>query len=210
MTIIKRRRAAAFRRAVTVAAFAAIAVAPFAVQAQVKIGITLSATGPAASLGIPQRNSVALMPKSVAGKTIEYIVLDDASDPTTAVRNMRKLVTEDNVDAVIGSSTTPASIALVAELSSSLPETILLLEPCMSRPSWVPEKRLPTIWLLLLPLSVTAVRPMPTSRAITRPLACAPKCSCRTCRIRRMDSLSVGIPIPSIMSMSGIIDPGEY
>src|SRR3954462_1741525 len=31
---------------------------------------------------------------------------------------------------------------------------------------------------------------------MTRALACAPKCNCRTCRIRRMDSLSVGIPSP--------------
>src|SRR6185436_2985585 len=61
-----------------------------AAGAQVKIGVTVSATGPAASLGIPERNTVAMCPKEVAGKSVEYIVLDDASDTTTAVQNTRK------------------------------------------------------------------------------------------------------------------------
>ena len=63
--------------------------------------------GPAASLGIPERNTVAMCPKEVAGKTVEYIVLDDASDTTTAVQNTRKLIGESKVDAIIGSTTTP-------------------------------------------------------------------------------------------------------
>ena len=36
--------------------------------AQVKIGVTLSATGPAASLGIPEKNTIALLPKEIGGK----------------------------------------------------------------------------------------------------------------------------------------------
>jgi branched-chain amino acid transport system substrate-binding protein len=74
--------------------------------AQVRIGVTLSATGPAASLGIPEKNTLALCPKTVSGKTIEYIVLDDATDTTTAVQNTKKLIGEDKVDALIGSTTT--------------------------------------------------------------------------------------------------------
>ena len=31
-------------------------------NAQVKIGVSLSATGPAASLGIPEKNTISLMP----------------------------------------------------------------------------------------------------------------------------------------------------
>jgi len=50
--------------------------------AQIKIGVTISTTGPAASLGIPQRNSIALLPKGIGSMGIEYIVLDDGSDPT--------------------------------------------------------------------------------------------------------------------------------
>jgi len=86
---------------------------PTVVAAQIKVGVTVSSTGPAASLGIPERNTVSLLPAEVAGLKIEYIVLDDATDTTQAVRNMRKLVTEDQVDVVIGSSVTPGSLAMV-------------------------------------------------------------------------------------------------
>jgi len=86
---------------------------PVTAVAQVKVGVTLSSTGPAASLGIPERNTVPLLPAEVAGLKIEYIVLDDATDATQAVRNMRKLVTEDKVDVMIGSSATPGSLAMV-------------------------------------------------------------------------------------------------
>jgi branched-chain amino acid transport system substrate-binding protein len=81
--------------------------------AQIKVGVTMAATGPAASLGIPQKNTVSLLPKEVAGQKIEYIVLDDASDTTTAVKNTRKFITEDKVDLVIGSSITPNSLAMI-------------------------------------------------------------------------------------------------
>ncbi len=79
----------------------------------IRIGLTLSATGPAASLGIPQRNSVALMPKQMSGQDVEYIVLDDASDASKAVANARKLIDENKVDVLIGSSTTPAALAMI-------------------------------------------------------------------------------------------------
>jgi len=81
--------------------------------AQIKVGVTVSATGPAASLGIPEKNTFALLPKTIAGKSVEYIVLDDATDSTTAVKNMRKLVSEDKVDVVIGSTVTPGSLAML-------------------------------------------------------------------------------------------------
>lgn len=83
-------------------------------QAQtLKIGITLSTTGPAAALGIPERNAVAVMPTSLGGLKIDYIVLDDGGDPTRSVANARKLITEDKVDVLVGSSVTPASLPLV-------------------------------------------------------------------------------------------------
>ncbi|MFT0173459.1 ABC transporter substrate-binding protein [Paraburkholderia mimosarum] len=81
--------------------------------AQVKIGVTLSATGPAASLGIPEKNTIALLPKEIAGKSVQYIVLDDASDTSKAVQNTHKLIDEDHVDAIIGSSVTPNSLAML-------------------------------------------------------------------------------------------------
>ncbi len=81
--------------------------------AQIKVGVTLSTTGPAASLGVPEKNSVALLPTEVGGQKIAYFVLDDGADSTRAVANARKLIDENNVDLLIGSSTTPASLALV-------------------------------------------------------------------------------------------------
>ncbi len=79
----------------------------------IKVGITFSATGPAASLGIAQRNSVALFPKQIAGQDVEYIVLDDGGDTSRAVANMRKLIDENNVDLIMGSTVTPASLAML-------------------------------------------------------------------------------------------------
>ncbi|HEY0296030.1 MAG TPA: ABC transporter substrate-binding protein [Bordetella sp.] len=86
---------------------------PLAANAQIKVGVTLSSTGPAASLGIPERNAAALLPKEADGQKIEWIVLDDATDPTAAVRNARKLATEDKVDVLIGTSAVPGSLAMV-------------------------------------------------------------------------------------------------
>ena len=93
------------------AAVAAILIAS-AAQAQIKVGVTVSATGPAASLGIPEKNSFELLPKTIAGQTVTYIVLDDASDTTKAVTNAKKLISEDKVDVIIGSTTTPNSLAI--------------------------------------------------------------------------------------------------
>lgn len=82
-------------------------------QADINVGVTLSATGPAASLGIPEKNTFALMPTSIGGQKINYIVLDDASDTTTAVKNARKLLSEDKVDVLVGSTITPNSLAMI-------------------------------------------------------------------------------------------------
>ena len=62
--------------------------------ADINVGVTLSATGPAASLGIPEKNSFALVPTTIAGHKINYIILDDGSDTTTAVTNARKLISK--------------------------------------------------------------------------------------------------------------------
>ena len=80
--------------------------------ADINIGVTLSMTGPAASLGIPQKNTIDLLPSSIAGQKINYVVLDDGSDTTKAVTNARKLVSEDKVDVIVGSTITPNSLAM--------------------------------------------------------------------------------------------------
>lgn len=57
-----------------------------AAQADMTVGVILSTTGPGASLGIPERNTVALLPKEIAGQAVKYVVLDDGSDSTAAAR----------------------------------------------------------------------------------------------------------------------------
>src|ERR1700712_1898771 len=98
---------------------ATLALGAGAAVAQAKIGVTLSATGPAASLGIPKKNTIALLPKEIGGKTVEYIVLDDGSDTSRAVQNTRKLIDEDHVDAIVGSTVTPNSLAMIDAASQS-------------------------------------------------------------------------------------------
>src|SRR5215471_11818768 len=84
-----------------------------AAHADINVGVTLSATGPAASLGIPERNTFELLPTTIAGQKVNWIVLDDASDTTKAVTNTRKLITEDKADVVVGSTITPNSLAMI-------------------------------------------------------------------------------------------------
>lgn len=81
--------------------------------ADIKIGVIASSTGPTAVVGIPQKNTVALLPTDIAGQKVEYVVLDDASDPTNAVTGVKKLIAEHKVDALIGPTTTPAALAML-------------------------------------------------------------------------------------------------
>ncbi len=90
-----------------------------AAQAQVKIGVVTSATGPTAMVGIPQKNSVALLPTKAGALSIEYISLDDASDPTQTVTAFKKLISEDQVDAIIGPTGSPNSMSVLPFIAES-------------------------------------------------------------------------------------------
>ncbi len=120
-----------------------LAFAAGAAHAQLKVGITVSATGPAASLGIPERNTVELMPKEIGGQKVTYIVLDDASDTTSAVKNIRKLVSEDKVDVVLGSTTSPNSLGMIDVAAESQTPMIAwaassrIVEPVDEKRRWV-------------------------------------------------------------------------
>jgi branched-chain amino acid transport system substrate-binding protein len=81
--------------------------------ADINVGVTLSATGPAASLGIPEKNTFDLLPATIGGQKVNWIVLDDGSDTTKAVQNAKKLVSENKVDVIVGSTTTPNSLAMI-------------------------------------------------------------------------------------------------
>src|SRR5947207_3712458 len=78
----------------------------------ITIGITISTSGPAAALGVPERNALEFVPNEINGAKIKTIVLDDAGDPSTATTNARRFVTESRADIIMGSSNTPASIAV--------------------------------------------------------------------------------------------------
>jgi branched-chain amino acid transport system substrate-binding protein len=103
------------RMLLTVVAAAALALpaAPSAAQSnEITIGITISTTGPAAALGVPERNALDFVPKEIAGVPLKVIVLDDGGDPTSATTNARRFVTESKADIIMGSSTTPSTIAV--------------------------------------------------------------------------------------------------
>lgn len=91
---------------------AAFACAAAVVHADVTIGISMSQTGPSASLGIPQKNSLPLWPEKIGNEKLRVVVLDDASDPTTATKNARRFVSEEKVDIILGSSSVAPSIAM--------------------------------------------------------------------------------------------------
>ena len=91
----------------------ALALGSQAAIAQVKIGVIASATGPTAVVGIPQKNTAALLPKTIGDLSVEYVVLDDASDPTQSVLAVRKLLAEHRIDALIGPSGSPNAVGVV-------------------------------------------------------------------------------------------------
>ena len=83
-------------------------------QAQVKVGIITSLSGPAASIGVPYAKGFAAFQAGgtdVAGKKITFIQIDDGSDTSAAARAARKLIEEDKVDVIVGSAGTPTTLA---------------------------------------------------------------------------------------------------
>ena len=124
-------------------ASAVLALAAGGALADINVGVTVSATGPAASLGIPEKNTIALMPQNIGGQKVNYIVLDDGSDTTKAVSNTRKLITEDKVDIVLGSTVTPNSLAMIDVVSEakvpmiSMAASAKIVEPMDDKRKWV-------------------------------------------------------------------------
>lgn len=121
----------------------AAACASAAAIADINVGVTVSATGPAASLGIPEKNTIALMPQKIGNEKVNYIVLDDASDTTTAVSNTRKLISEQKVDLIMGSTITPNSLAMIDIVSEaqtpmiSLAASARIVDPVDAKRKWV-------------------------------------------------------------------------
>jgi branched-chain amino acid transport system substrate-binding protein len=102
-----------FLLSAAVAAVLALPGLPVMAQSnEIVIGISITTTGPAAALGIPERNSLDFVAKEIGGVPLKVIVLDDGGDPTAATTNARRFVTESKADIIMGSSITPATIAV--------------------------------------------------------------------------------------------------
>ena len=103
----------AYFAAAALASALALPGAPASAQTnEIVIGISLTTTGPGAPLGIPERNALEFVPKEIGGVPLKVIVLDDGGDPTNATTNARRFVTESKADIIMGSSTTPPTIAV--------------------------------------------------------------------------------------------------
>ena len=57
-------------------------------QADVKVGVITSSTGPIALVGLPQKNSIPLLPTQAGDQPVTYIALDDGSAFTVAVGSL--------------------------------------------------------------------------------------------------------------------------
>lgn len=85
----------------------------------VKIGGIFSVTGPASFLGDPEKKSMELAIDminengGIDGRMLEAVIYDSEGDPSRAVRNAQRLITRDNVIAIVGPSLTPTSLAVV-------------------------------------------------------------------------------------------------
>ena len=114
-----------------------------AASAQIRIGLMVSATGPTSAIGIPQKNTGDILPRTISGASVEYISLEDGGDATRAVQNAKKLIAENNVDAVIGPSTTPNAFAIldiIADAKVPLMATVgtsAVVEPLDAKKRWV-------------------------------------------------------------------------
>jgi branched-chain amino acid transport system substrate-binding protein len=114
-----------------------------AASAQIRIGLMVSATGPTSAIGIPQKNTGDILPRTIGGASVEYISLEDGGDATRAVQNAKKLIAENNVDAVIGPSTTPNAFAIldiIADAKVPLMATVgtsAVVEPLDAKKRWV-------------------------------------------------------------------------
>ena len=112
---------------ILVATLAALLGSSFA-HADITIGVSIALTGPTSALGVPTKNGIELWPKSIGGEKLNVIVLDDATDPTVAVKNTRRFITEDKVDIIVGSVATPVAAAM-SDVAAEGQTVQLMLSP---------------------------------------------------------------------------------
>ncbi len=110
-----------------------------AAHGEISIGVIVSATGGAASQGIPEKKLIEMLPPTVAGEPARYLILDDTTDPTMAARNARKLVSEERVDVLIAASNTPSAVVIagVAQESKTPHISMAPVVPTEAQFPWV-------------------------------------------------------------------------
>src|SRR5271170_5173924 len=115
-------------RLVAATAVAVTLAATSAAQAQIKLGVILSISGPGAAMGVGYKGAFALLPDEIAGQKVEYIIRDDATDASTGYAIAQKMISEDHVDAFIGPSLS-ATDAAVAPLANKAKVPMLAMAP---------------------------------------------------------------------------------
>jgi len=115
-------------RGIAVVAALLLGTAPLVASAQarpvLRIGAVIASSGPASFLGVPEKNAIELAAERFKNDRslpfdVEFVIYDDASDPTKSVNSVRKLINEDNVHVVICCTTTPASMAILETINSA-------------------------------------------------------------------------------------------
>ena len=127
------------------AAIASAMVLP-AKAADITVGLVTSMTGPGASIGIPYAKGAAagvVYKDDVNGIKITLVQLDDASDPSTATRDARKLIEQDKVDVLMGAGSTPGTLAITT-VGHELKVPVIALAPAD-----VPGE--PGSWMVCIP-----------------------------------------------------------
>ena len=106
--------------------------------ADINIGVSIPLTGPTSALGIPTKNQLAMWPKQIGGEKINLIILDDATDPANATKNARRFVSEDKVDILLGSCSTPTAnaVAAVAAESGTIHFTFAPIDVSTTKAPW--------------------------------------------------------------------------
>lgn len=73
-------------------------------RADINIGVVTSSTGPFSLVGIPQRDTAALLPDTIAGQRVRYTSINDRGDGARTLKAFTKLIEKKKVDAIIGPS----------------------------------------------------------------------------------------------------------
>lgn len=81
--------------------------------ADVRVGVVLSLTGPTASAGLIEQKP--MLPKAVRIEVVEYVVPDDATDTSAAIKRARKFIVENNVDILFAATATSFAASTVAD-----------------------------------------------------------------------------------------------